>query len=930
MAQIGLDEVFPLYAQSTPDVGGLSWNSVQIGKVFVASGLVLALCLLILFPPLIKLLGMTAWQRLGWLVSIPCFIAIPAAKTLSWNYPSLFTAATVANTGVAVGLAAAKLTLSVGSTTLVTSDMRGKLGGLYNMFENVGRFLGPAGFATTYAWSVSPSAPGLVNFRFVFFAAAAILAAGTILAWGTMTTENLTRNDEGKGEQGDDDLLRPDVVLLDTSSTGSKTTTSSAIDSRDENQEKVGVDLLPEVLALAAKGKLHITDDDITVLVRDPDVHALRNATTVSSRLDSPIRVYVPMAMRHWALDTCQAVASYHLGTSRTLRMLERFFWWIGMDACVRFWLRRCLVCQARKTSRQTVRWPVLSLPLPNSPGVLVSYDYFGPLPLTPRGNRYILLFTDRFSRRADMFPVTQAQFTAEGTADILVHQYIPLWGCPVSLLSDNAKHFSSKLPDAIHKRLGINEVHTSAYHPESNGGTERANHTMAQMLSVVVNEPQTDWDLQLPHVEAAYNNSENAATGLTPNDVHIGRTPRLPLSLFTSPNIGGHQSLDRDHLAYCDLATERQRRAYTIVRDHYAITASRLESRNSKLLAAFKRPLYEVGGWVWVYNSAATIRQGARRDTDDKVLKEKLSLLYTGPFKILAVGPAAPEDTPDHRPLHDKLLFLDLPSDMPGSDAKPRVSVARCKPCHNPTDTSEVPKYLPADLSLYALNSFAKKSPPYHVTTADVFSQPTRLDVEQLTAHQVARGRGGNLAVMYETHWKELLTPSWERESDLQHFRPKILQYWSGAPAQRRQTNRLYRQMRVGSAQREIARSKGERFLAEGYALVPHHLWTRRFRVSTLPTGAYFWYKSSDNLWWLGKISRSVDASPSTPAADRYIVRFLDDPGPIALTLSPTLYSIALGAPSGSWCLQCHRQPGATRGVLRNADTSRGAPTTT
>eukprot|EP00752_Nemacystus_decipiens_P004356 g3980.t1 len=135
---------------------------------------------------------------------------------------------------------------------------------------------------------------------------------------------------------------------------------------------------------------------------------------------------------------------------------------------------------------------------------------------------------------------------------------------------------------------------------------------------------------------------------------------------------------------------------------------------------------------------------------------------------------------------------------------------------------------------------------------------------------------------------------------------------------------------MRVGSAQREIARSKGERFLAEGYALVPHHLWTRRFRVSTLPTGAYFWYKSSDNLWWLGKISRSVDASPSAPAADRYIVRFLDDPGPIALTLSPTLYSIALGAPSGSWCLQCHRQPGVTRGVLRNADTSRGAPTTT
>ena len=134
------------------------------------------------------------------------------------------------------------------------------------------------------------------------------------------------------------------------------------------------------------------------------------------------------------------------------------------------------------------------------------------------------------------MFAVSPAQFTAEGTADILVHKYIPLWGCPVYLLSDNAKHFCSKLSAAIHKRLGINKLNTSAYHPESNGGTERVNHTMAQMLAVVVNEPQTDWDVQLPHVESAYNNSVNTATGLSPNEVHIGRSPRLPLSHLRQP----------------------------------------------------------------------------------------------------------------------------------------------------------------------------------------------------------------------------------------------------------------------------------------------------------------------------------------------------------------------------------------------------------
>ena len=101
------------------------------------------------------------------------------------------------------------------------------------------------------------------------------------------------------------------------------------------------------------------------------------------------------------------------------------------MDMCTRWWLRHCLKCQARKTPRLTVRWPIISMPLPEGLGVAISVDYFGPLPVTPRGKTYILLITDRFSRRADMFPVTAAEFTAEGTANLLVNKYIPLCRCP-------------------------------------------------------------------------------------------------------------------------------------------------------------------------------------------------------------------------------------------------------------------------------------------------------------------------------------------------------------------------------------------------------------------------------------------------------------------------------------------------------------------
>ena len=159
------------------------------------------------------------------------------------------------------------------------------------------------------------------------------------------------------------------------------------------------------------------------------------------------------------------------------------------MSICTRWWLPNCLKSQARKTWRQTVRWPTITMPLPEGPGIAVSVDYFGSLPVTPRGNTHILLFTDRFSRRADMFAVTAPEFTAEGTANILNNRHIPLWGCPRSILSDNGLQFSSKLSYAVYRLLGVPLIATSSHHPNGNGGVERVNHTMAQVLAMVVNE---------------------------------------------------------------------------------------------------------------------------------------------------------------------------------------------------------------------------------------------------------------------------------------------------------------------------------------------------------------------------------------------------------------------------------------------------------
>ena len=188
------------------------------------------------------------------------------------------------------------------------------------------------------------------------------------------------------------------------------------------------------------------------------------------------------------------------------------------------------------------MRWPI-SLHLPSGPGVAVSVEYLGPLSVTPRGNSYILNFMDRFSRPADMYAVSAAEFTAEGIANVLVNKYVPLCGCPSSLLSDNGLPFCSKLSLAVYKLLGMRKIATSTYHPNANGGVERVNYTMAQMLAMVVNERQDDWDVHLPHVEVAYNNSVSTATGLTPNEVHINCFPRLPPTIFEHRYARGHQS---------------------------------------------------------------------------------------------------------------------------------------------------------------------------------------------------------------------------------------------------------------------------------------------------------------------------------------------------------------------------------------------------
>ena len=111
-------------------------------------------------------------------------------------------------------------------------------------------------------------------------------------------------------------------------------------------------------------------------------------------------------------------------------------------------------------------------------------------------------------------------------------------------------------------------------------------------------------------------------------------------------------------------------------------------------------------------------------------------------------------------------------------------MAIDRCKPCTNPHDSSDMPKYLPAGLTQYVLNNIPKTFPLCYVTQDDVSVPLQRLEVEKITGHQSGRGRGGVIAVLYQTHWVGLSEPSWERETDLHLSRShSCLLYTSPSP---------------------------------------------------------------------------------------------------------------------------------------------------
>jgi transposase InsO family protein len=152
--------------------------------------------------------------------------------------------------------------------------------------------------------------------------------------------------------------------------------------------------------------------------------------------------------------------------------------------------------------------------------------DFTGPF-VEVGGFDYVLLVICRMTGMVHLIP-TRTDATAKQVAEVYVKEVVRLHGIPESIVSDRDMKFTSKFWRELSKILGQRLLMSTAYHPQTDGSSERAIQVMSQMLQSVINDHQMNWVEQLPLVEFAMNSAENESTGAMPFEVNYGWLPRI------------------------------------------------------------------------------------------------------------------------------------------------------------------------------------------------------------------------------------------------------------------------------------------------------------------------------------------------------------------------------------------------------------------
>lgn len=223
-----------------------------------------------------------------------------------------------------------------------------------------------------------------------------------------------------------------------------------------------------------------------------------------------------------------------HPGRDRTLDQVRRHFWWRRMDRDVREYVQGCATCQRVKPTQHAPYGLLQPLPTPDRPWTHVSFDLITDLP-TSEGYDAIAVFVDLLTKQAFFCP-TNKTVDAAGLATLLLHNVFRHRGLPRVLISDRDPRVTSEMWTSLFQKLGCRLNVSTAYHPQTDGQTERTNRTLEQLLRCYVHPLHDDWAHYLPVVEFAYNSHLSASTKATPFAANLGYEPDTPATLQLPP----------------------------------------------------------------------------------------------------------------------------------------------------------------------------------------------------------------------------------------------------------------------------------------------------------------------------------------------------------------------------------------------------------
>ena len=367
-------------------------------------------------------------------------------------------------------------------------------------------------------------------------------------------------------------------------------------------------------------------------------------------------RIYVPQddAIRLELLDQHHdSPLAGHYGTAKTIELLSRNYWYPSMHAHIKSYVTTCELCSRSKPSRHAKHGELAPLPAPTGPWNSLSCDFIVDLPLS-NGFDSILVFVDRLTKMAHFIPCHKTT-DAPGFARMYLDNVIRLHGISQSLVSDRGSIFTSQFWTSLSNMMSLKQRISTAFHPQTDGQTERMNQTVEQYLRIYCNYQQDNWANLLSLAEFSYNNAYQSTIKCSPFYANYGYHPKFTFDIRQAHLSAPAAKTFAESLQFLhELLTENIKSA----QDHQAKYYD----------AKHKRVEFSVGDKVWL------LSPNIRTERPSK----KLDWKRLGPFTITTrIGTQAyrlelPSSMRIHPVFHVSLLEPYKPSTIPGRSPLP------------------------------------------------------------------------------------------------------------------------------------------------------------------------------------------------------------------------------------------------------------------